>query len=61
VNALAGFLEVELALLPSQESEPAPAAPQPEISALPQPSDDLDLLNEDELAARLRARLERTR
>ena len=61
VNALAGFLEVELADVQAPASEPKPP-PEPVVpAAAPATSDDLDLLDEDELAARLRARLERTR
>jgi acyl carrier protein/NADP-dependent 3-hydroxy acid dehydrogenase YdfG len=59
VAALAGFLERELA--GARDGEKA-AAPPPVPSAPPPPAaDDLDSLSDDELEARLRARLDRNR
>jgi acyl transferase domain-containing protein/NADP-dependent 3-hydroxy acid dehydrogenase YdfG/SAM-dependent methyltransferase/acyl carrier protein len=59
VAALAGFLERELAGARAAQ----PAAPPPPGPATPPPpaADDLDRLSDDELEARLRARLERNR
>jgi acyl carrier protein len=61
VAALAAFLDAEL---PGTPAPAAAAAPPPAPAPLPPPSpggDDLDQLTEDELEARLMARLERVR
>ncbi len=57
VNALASFLDAELAP-PAQEAPAPPPAPAEEA---PAPSDDLDALSDAEIEARLRARLEQYR